>query len=77
MIQRIQSEQNPNFFFLNYWDERFAVRDLMIVLKHFFSPNVIQKKKAFESRRSPGRMGGMQYLDSQYPRSGEDLSRSK
>lgn len=71
MIQRIQSEQNPNFFFLNYWDERFAVRDLMIVPKHFFSPNVIQKRKPLNPAARRAGWVGCNILIANIPEAGK------
>lgn len=53
MIERISSSQNPNFLFLNY-DQKFTVNNLFLVLKHFFIPEIIEKRKPLspESRRS-------------------------
>jgi type II restriction enzyme len=45
MISRIQSENNPNFFFLTYDKKNWAVKDFLIIPKHFFVPNIIEKRK--------------------------------
>lgn len=44
MIQRIMSDNNPDFFFLNYSYSKLMIRDLLIVPKHFFVPDVIEKR---------------------------------
>lgn len=44
MIERINSNQNPNFLFLtysNYW----SVENFLIIPKHFFTPDIIVKRK--------------------------------
>ena len=44
MIQRITSLDNPSFFFMHY--DRYVVNNLVIVPKCFFTPSVIEKRKA-------------------------------
>lgn len=44
MIERITSLDNPSFFFMHY--DRYEVNNLIIVPKCFFTPNVIEKRKA-------------------------------
>lgn len=48
MIERINSINNPNFFFLNYTNQ-FTVSNLIIIPKHFFVPEVIEKRKPLSS----------------------------
>lgn len=43
MIERITSEQNPNFFFMHYAD--YKVYNLILIPKHFFVPDIIVKRK--------------------------------
>lgn len=52
MIDRITSLDNPSFFFMHY--DRYEVNNLVIVPKCFFTPNVIEKRKALsdEARRA-------------------------
>lgn len=45
MIERIQSETNPNFLFLTYNKTSLSVNDLIIIPKHFFVPSVIVPRK--------------------------------
>ena len=45
MIQRITDNQNPDFFFMNYSTEASVVKDLILIPKHFFLPEIIEKRK--------------------------------
>lgn len=44
MIERINSKDNPSFFFLTYSKE-YSVNNFLIIPKHFFTPNIIVKRK--------------------------------
>lgn len=44
MIQRINSENNPHFFFLNYSSKEFSVKNLIVIPKHFFINDIIEKR---------------------------------
>ena len=44
MIQRINSKNNPSFFFLTYSPE-YKVNNFLIIPKHFFKPDMIVKRK--------------------------------
>lgn len=54
MIQRIGSENNPNFFFLTYNKVTWSVNNLIIIPKHFFTPDIIVKRNplSINARRS-------------------------
>ena len=43
-IQRITSDENPDFLFLSYSKKDLKVNDLFFVAKHFFVPAVIEKR---------------------------------
>jgi len=45
MIERLQSNNNPNFFLLNYDQKKFEVLNFFVIPKHFFVPQVIEKRK--------------------------------
>lgn len=45
MIRRITSMENPDFFFMSYSMRDCSVRDFILVPKHFFVPDVIEKRK--------------------------------
>lgn len=36
MLERISSDNNPNFFFLTYSSHNFEIRDFLSIPKHFF-----------------------------------------
>jgi len=44
MIQRINSNENPNFFFLTY-SKQWSVNDFLIIPKQFFTDEIIVKRK--------------------------------
>ncbi len=54
MIDRVTSLNNPNFFFLSYNRVSREVENFFIVPKHFFTPDIIEKRKALAktARRS-------------------------
>lgn len=45
MISRITGNQNPDFFFMSYSKQQLKVQDLLFVPKHFFVPDIIEKRK--------------------------------
>ena len=57
MIERINSNQNPNFFFLTY-SKQFSVNNFLLIPNHFFTPNIIQKRKPLsQNARRAGWIG--------------------
>ena len=46
MLERLQASNNPNFFLLNYNLQNFTVLDFLVIPKHFFVPEIIEKRKA-------------------------------
>ena len=58
MMQRIQAAYNPNFFFLSYNKADYSVRQLMLVPKHFFTPEMIIRRKPLpETAKRAGWIG--------------------
>lgn len=58
MIQRINTINNPNFFFMNYSKREMKIKDLMMVPKHFFVDEIIEKRPPLaESARRAGWVG--------------------
>ncbi len=58
MIDRITSSTNPDFFFLFYDPKNQKVTSFVIVPKHFFAPNMIEKRKPLsETARRAGWTG--------------------
>ncbi|MBN8579902.1 MAG: restriction endonuclease [Anaerolineae bacterium] len=46
MIERLKSDNNPNFFFLTYNKSTFEIRNFLTIPKYFFVPAIIEKRKA-------------------------------
>lgn len=58
MIERIESIHNPNFFFMQYNACDFRVINFLMVPKHFFSSEVIQKRNPLaDTARRAGWVG--------------------
>lgn len=58
MIERIESINNPNFFFLHYNASNLRVQNFIMVPKHFFSPDIIEKRKPLaDTARRAGWVG--------------------
>lgn len=53
-IERLQSSSNPNLFVLNYHLQNLCVLNLFVIPKHFFVPEIIEKRKplAASARRA-------------------------
>lgn len=45
MIGRLHENNNPNFFFLNYNLTSLEVFNFIVIPKHFFTPEIIEKRK--------------------------------
>jgi|SRR3989338_1109283 len=54
MLERLQSSNNPNFFLLKYNLKNLEVLDFLVIPKHFFVPEIIEKRKplALTARRA-------------------------
>ncbi len=58
MIERITGNQNPDFFFMGYSKIEMKVRDFIFIPKHFFVPDIIEKRKPLaETARRAGWQG--------------------
>ncbi|ULC58666.1 restriction endonuclease [Flaviramulus sp. BrNp1-15] len=58
MIKRINSIQNPNFFFLTYDKTKWKVNNFMIIPKHYFISDIIEKRKPLsDNARRAGWVG--------------------
>jgi len=45
MLERLKSDNHPNFFLLNYDLRSLLIRNFFVVPKHFFVPDIIEKRK--------------------------------
>ncbi len=51
MLERIRSDTNPNFFFLAYKKADYSIRQLVLVPKHFITPDmIIPRNKGIKNR---------------------------
>jgi type II restriction enzyme len=57
-MERLRSSSNPNLFVLNYQPQNFSVIDFLVIPKHFFVPEIIEKRKPLtETARRAGWVG--------------------
>jgi len=49
MIARITGNQNPDFLFMSYSKTDYMVDNLILIPKHFFVPDIIEKRKPLAS----------------------------
>ena len=49
MIETLKSNHNPNFFLLNYDFPKLEVVNFFVIPKHFFVPEIIEKRKPLSS----------------------------
>ncbi len=58
MLERLVSSHNPNFFFLNYDISNLEVTNFFVIPKHFFVPEIIEKRKPLaQTARRAGWVG--------------------
>ena len=70
MIERITSNQNPDFFFMNYSKENQCVKDFILIPKHFFVPEIIEKRKPLAKTARRAGWIGCNILISKIPEQG-------
>ena len=73
MIERLQSQNNPNFFFLSYNPENFSIKNFMVIPKHFFIPSIIKKRKPLKSNARRSGWVGCNILLKDIPNSGKNF----
>ncbi len=70
MLNRLSEVHNPNFFFLNYDLRSYQVSNFLVIPKHFFVPDIIEKRSPLsDSARRAGWIG-CNILLSRIPESG-------
>jgi type II restriction enzyme len=58
MLERLKSDNNPNFFLLSYDLQSFEIQNFFVVPKHFFVPEIIEQRKPLsETARRAGWVG--------------------
>lgn len=71
MIERLGSTTNPNFFMLSYDLATFSVKNFMVVPKHFFVPEIIEKRKPLAQTARRAGWVGCNILLNSVPESGK------
>ena len=69
MIERITSNQNPSLLILQYAD--LCVRNLQFIPKHFFTPNIIEKRPPLSLTAKRAGWTGCNILYSEIPQQGK------
>lgn len=70
MITRLQSDNNPNFFFLNY-KKNYEIYNFVVIPKHYFTPEIIEKRKPLPETARRAGWTGCNILLSPIPESGK------
>lgn len=70
MIQRILSDNNPDFFFLNYSYSELLIKDFVIIPKHFFVPAIIEKRNPLSATARRAGWVGCNILLNKIPQQG-------
>lgn len=71
MIKRLQSQNNPNFFFLNYDLDDYEIINFAVIPKHFFVPGIIEKRKPLSENARRAGWIGCNILLNNIPKSGK------
>lgn len=71
MRERIVSSNNPNFLMLNYSLTDFGVTNLFVVPKHYFAPEILEKRKPLAPTAKRAGWTGCNIMLGQIPASGK------
>lgn len=71
MIERLGSANNPSFFFLNYNLNGYRVQNFVVIPKHFFIPEIIEKRKPLSQNARRAGWIGCNILLQSIPQSGK------
>ncbi len=71
MIKRLESAKNPNFFLLSYDPLRLAVKNFLVIPKHFFVPRIIEKRAPLSLTARRARYVGCNIFLKNIPPSGK------
>lgn len=71
MIERLNSNSNPNFFLLTYDKSSVSVRDFLCVPKHYFTPNLIEMRRPLAQTARRAGWIGCNILLNNIPESGK------
>lgn len=71
MIKRLQSSNNPNFFFLNYKLQTYEILNFFVIPKHFFVEEIIEKRNPLSQTARRAGWVGCNILFQDIPQSGK------
>lgn len=71
MIDRIGSDNNPNFFFLAYDRHSWTVSDFLIIPKYYFTPAIIERRNPLKATARRAGWTGCQILFHLIPKQGQ------
>lgn len=71
MIERLRSNDNPNFFFLVYTLPYYQIKHFMVIPKHFFIPKLIEKRPPLSKTAKRAGWIGCNILLQNIPESGK------
>ncbi len=71
MLERLTSSNNPNFFLLNYDLSNLSVANFFVIPKHFFVPEIIEKRKPLAPTARRAGWVGCNILLSSIPQTGK------
>ncbi|MFC5272177.1 DpnI domain-containing protein [Adhaeribacter terreus] len=71
MIQRINSDNNPHFFLLNYSLKSLEVRNFLVIPKHYFVDNIIEKRNPLKETAKRAGWIGCNILLQEIPETGK------
>ncbi len=70
MVERITSFDNPNFFFMSYSMNNFCVTDFILIPKHFFIPEIIERRNPLSATAKRAGWIGCNILLNKIPEQG-------
>lgn len=71
MLERLTGSYNPNFFLLNYDLSNLEVENFLVIPKHFFVPEIIEKRKPLSSTARRAGWIGCNILLQSIPQTGK------
>lgn len=77
MIERLKSTNNPNFFLLNYKPSNLEVINFFVIPKHFFIPEIIEKRKPLSKTARRAGWVGCNILLKNIPKIKRELKSSR
>lgn len=69
-IERICSNNNPDFFIMSYSISKMSVESMYFIPKHFFVPEIVEKRKPLSSSAQRANWVGCNILFNQIPKQG-------